>query len=454
MAVVVNPGLDRSESAPEVGTENALNISQVSGKSGAEMMMGEPTKGEINSQRDPESESPTEIGWNNNGEEHSLSTRLPLNAIHPLQMIQNAAARLVFNLPKFSHTTPLLRSLHWLPVAARIRFKTLMLAYKANNGPASFYLKALITPHTASRSLRFTSPARLVPPSLRSEETKIELFGLNGKRHEWRKPGTAHHLANTIPTVKHGGGSIMLWGCFTAAGTGRLVRIEGKMNAAMYRDIIDENMLHALWTSVRQFIFQQDNDPEYTAKITKEWLRDNSVNVVEWTSQSPDLNPIEHLWRDLKMAVHQRYPFNLMEFVRSCKEKWEKLPKIRSLISMASWYGVLPRVEYLARNGSSGECAFSGCCGSPAIIRAYQEQLAALQAANEQLQHPQLTHATPPTTPPRSELVHMARREKSYGSANRCRGFLRQYDNFFAHQPDVYREETTKCTFLLMSLGL
>ncbi|KAK3557580.1 hypothetical protein QTP70_030511, partial [Hemibagrus guttatus] len=43
-----------------------------------------------------------------------------------------------------------------------------------------------------------------------SDATKIELFGLNGKRHVWRKPGTAHHLANTIPTVKHGGGSIML----------------------------------------------------------------------------------------------------------------------------------------------------------------------------------------------------------------------------------------------------
>ncbi|KAK3561640.1 hypothetical protein QTP86_012048 [Hemibagrus guttatus] len=43
-----------------------------------------------------------------------------------------------------------------------------------------------------------------------SDETKIELFGLNGKCHVWRKPGTAHHLANTIPTVKHGGGSIML----------------------------------------------------------------------------------------------------------------------------------------------------------------------------------------------------------------------------------------------------
>ena len=66
-----------------------------------------------------------------------------------------------------------------------------------------------------------------------SDETKIELFGLNTKRHVWRKPGT-------IPTLKHGGGSIMLWGSVSEAGTGRLVRIERKINGAKYREIIDE----------------------------------------------------------------------------------------------------------------------------------------------------------------------------------------------------------------------
>ncbi|KAG2461535.1 TCB1 transposase, partial [Polypterus senegalus] len=172
-----------------------------------------------------------------------------------------------------------------------------------------------------------------------SDETKIELFGVNARRHVWRKPGTAHHQANTIPTVKHGGGSIMLWGCFSAAGTGRLVRIKGKITAAMYRDILDENLLQSTLDPrlVRRFIFQQDNDPKHTAKISKEWLQDNSVNVLEWPSQSPDLNLIEHLWRDLKMSVHRLYPSNLMELERCCKEEWAKLAKDRCAKLVASY---------------------------------------------------------------------------------------------------------------------
>ena len=125
---------------------------------------------------------------------------------------------------------------------------------------------------------------------LRSNETKIELFSLNAKRHVWRKAGT-------LPTVKHGGGSIILWGCFSAAGTGRLVRIGRKMNGAKYREILDENLLQStqdLRLGLR-FTFQQDNDPKHTAKTLQEWLRDKSLNVLEWPSQSLDLNPSMHV---------------------------------------------------------------------------------------------------------------------------------------------------------------
>ena len=67
---------------------------------------------------------------------------------------------------------------------------------------------------------------------------------LNAKCHIWRKPGT-------IPTVKHGGGSIVLWGCYSVAETGRLVRIEGKMNGVNYREILDENLLQSVQTGAK-----------------------------------------------------------------------------------------------------------------------------------------------------------------------------------------------------------
>ena len=87
-----------------------------------------------------------------------------------------------------------------------------------------------------------------------SDETKMELFGLNAKCPVWRKPGT-------IPTVNHGGGSIMLWGCISASRTERLVRIKGKMNGAKYREILDENLPQSI-QNLRlglRFTFQQDN---------------------------------------------------------------------------------------------------------------------------------------------------------------------------------------------------
>ena len=121
-----------------------------------------------------------------------------------------------------------------------------------------------------------------------ADKTKSELFGLNAKHHVWRKPS----------------GSIMLWGCFSAAGTGRLVRTEAKMNRAKYTEILDENLLQGSQELRlgRRLSFQQDNNPKHTAKTMQEWLWDKSLNILEWSSQSQNLNPIEHPWRDLKIS--------------------------------------------------------------------------------------------------------------------------------------------------------
>ncbi len=77
-----------------------------------------------------------------------------------------------------------------------------------------------------------------------SDETKINLFGSDGVKRVWRQPGEEYKDKYVLPTVKHGGGSVMVWGCMSAAGTGDLQFIEGTMNANVYCDCQSRSRLY------------------------------------------------------------------------------------------------------------------------------------------------------------------------------------------------------------------
>ena len=171
-----------------------------------------------------------------------------------------------------------------------------------------------------------------------SDEAGFQLFP--GKTpYVRRREGESLDDACLIPTVKHGGGSILVWGCFNAAGVGVLKRIEGTITGEAYRQILIHHAMpemkklleaepeHVAW------LFQHDNAPPHRANPVKRYL-DTKVadwggrlNVLPWPSQSPDLNPIESVWAYIKKNLKNRTkPSNLDELFQRVLEEWEGTP--------------------------------------------------------------------------------------------------------------------------------
>uniref|UniRef100_A0A3Q2NWF9 Reverse transcriptase domain-containing protein n=1 Tax=Fundulus heteroclitus TaxID=8078 RepID=A0A3Q2NWF9_FUNHE len=101
---------------------------------------------------------------------NSLLSGIPQNAVQSLQLIQNAAARVLMKINQRDHISPVLASLHWLPVKSRIEFKILLLTYKALNNQAPSYIRALITPYVPNRALRSQTAGLLVVPTYKERK--------------------------------------------------------------------------------------------------------------------------------------------------------------------------------------------------------------------------------------------------------------------------------------------
>ena len=161
---------------------------------------------------------------------------------------------------------------------------------------------------------------------------KYELFGHHQRRYLLEKKGEAFVEKNTLPTVKHGGGSILLWGWLCGSWGHRKYCASGRKNG--FHQISRNSRGWCSKVSPQTLKLKRGwNIP--SRQWSKAYLEINHEvppgkmdKVLEWSPPSPDLNIIENLWRDLKHPVHARRPKNISE-LEVLPEEWEKFPKAR-----------------------------------------------------------------------------------------------------------------------------
>jgi transposase len=161
-----------------------------------------------------------------------------------------------------------------------------------------------------------------------TDESKFELK--NTKRRQRTRCLKSERLQSrfTQGTVKHGGGSLLVWGCFSWNGVGNIVRIDGKMTGESYVRILEENLKLSLRKmNLKRYTFQQDNDPKHTSKTAKAYFRSKKIKMLEWPPQSPDLNPIEHLWTILDDKIPMNSRKNLNDFWQGIQTAWDAIPQ-------------------------------------------------------------------------------------------------------------------------------
>lgn len=174
--------------------------------------------------------------------------------------------------------------------------------------------------------LHVKKPASFCRNILWTDEYKFQLHSNHRKQIVSRKTGEQFKAGMTKTTVKHSP-SVMVWGCFNYKKQGSLHFIDRIMDGKMYKNILQEHLIQSASNMGlrRSFVFQQDNDPKHICNLVKKFINQSKINVLEWPPQSPDLNPIEHLWDEMDRKVKKSQRTSMKVFKNALKQTWDEI---------------------------------------------------------------------------------------------------------------------------------
>ncbi|GFW63828.1 transposable element Tcb1 transposase [Trichonephila clavipes] len=170
-----------------------------------------------------------------------------------------------------------------------------------------------------------------------SDESRFSLQSDSRRTLIWRAPGTRYHQEITIQRHRYGGAGWLVWGGIIP-GSGTDLHVQSvTMTGHIYRDVILEQHVRLFRGAMgAKFLFMDDNARPHRANIVDECLQSEDITRMDWLAQSPDLNPIEHVWDMLgrRIAARQPPPTYLPELRRALLDEWCNIPQdqIDSLI--------------------------------------------------------------------------------------------------------------------------